>query len=331
MPSPKDTDPPRTARACWIEAPGRAALREAPLPTPSQGEVLVRALHSGISRGTELLVLGGRVPSSEYQRMRAPFQEGDFPAPVKYGYASVGRVEQGPPALQGRAVFCLYPHQDFYVVPADAVHPLPDGVPPARAVLAANMETAVNALWDAAPRVGDRIAVVGGGVVGLLVAWLASRIAGCEVEVVDTYSARVHIAAQLGLHFALPEQARPEADIVIHASGHAEGLATALRLAAFEATVLEMSWYGQQPVSLPLGEAFHARRLTIKSSQVGHVATSQRARWTHQRRMALALSLLQDARLDSLITANAPFEQLPEVLARLAAGAPDTLCQRIDY
>jgi len=331
MPSPKDTDPPHTARACWIEAPGRAALREAPLAAPSQSEVLVRALHSGISRGTELLVLGGRVPPSEYQRMRAPFQEGDFPAPVKYGYASVGRVEQGPPGLQGRAVFCLYPHQDLYVVPADAVHPLPEGLPPARAVLAANMETAVNALWDAAPRVGDRIAVVGGGVVGLLVAWLASRIAGCQVEVVDPNSLRSNIAAQLGLHFALPDQASPEADVVIHASGHAEGLATALRLAAFEATVLEMSWYGQQPVSLPLGEAFHARRLTIKSSQVGHVATAQRARWTYQRRMALALSLLQDARLDALITGSAPFEQLPEVLARLAAGAPDTLCQRIDY
>lgn len=320
-----------TSRACWIEAPGRAALRPVQLAAPREGEVLVRALHSGISRGTELLVFTGSVPQSEYQRMRAPFQEGEFPAPVKYGYASVGVVEQGPPDLQGRSVFCLHPHQSRYVVPASAVHPLPEGVPPHRAVLAANMETAVNALWDAAPRLGDRIAVVGGGVVGLLVAWLASRLPGCRVQLVDTHTPRAGIAAQLGLQFATPPDATAEADLVIHASGHAEGLATALRLAAFEATVLELSWYGQQPVSLPLGEAFHARRLTIKSSQVGHVATAQRARWTYARRMALALSLLQDAQLDALITDSAPFNQLPEVLARLAAGAPDTVCQRVDY
>lgn len=322
---------PSTSRACWLEAPGRAALRPVQLAAPGEGEVLVRALHSAVSRGTEALVFSGRVPPSEYQRMRAPFQEGEFPAPVKYGYASVGVVEQGPPDLRGRAVFCLHPHQSRYVVPAGAAHPLPDGVPPRRAVLAANMETAVNALWDAAPRAGDRIAVVGGGVVGLLTAWLASRMPGCKVELIDTHAPRARIAAQLGLQFATPADATPDADLVIHASGHAEGLATALGLAAFEATVIELSWYGQQPVSVPLGEAFHARRLTIRSSQVGHVAAAQRARWTHARRMALALSLLQDERLDALITDSAPFDQLPEVLARLAAGAPDTLCQRIDY
>lgn len=331
MPELSDDADWMQAQACWIEAPGRAALRPVRLPEPGPGDVLVRALHSGISRGTEMLVFGGRVPPSEYQRMRAPFQDGEFPAPVKYGYVSVGVVEQGPDALRGRAVFCLHPHQSRYVVPASAVHPLPDNLPPARAVLAANMETAVNALWDAAPRVGDRIAVVGGGVLGLLVACLAARIPGCEVQLVDTHAPRARIAAQLGLGFALPQEASVDADLVIHASGHAEGLATALRLAAFEATVLELSWYGQQPVSLPLGEAFHARRLTLRSSQVGHVATAQRARWTYARRMALALSLLQDARLDALISGGAPFEQLPEVLARLAAGSPDILCQRIDY
>ncbi|SFN03812.1 zinc-binding alcohol dehydrogenase [Variovorax sp. OV329] len=330
MPELSDTDWMQ-AQACWIEAPGHAALRAAQLAAPGPGEVLVRALHSGISRGTEMLVFGGRVPQSEYQRMRAPFQEGDFPGPVKYGYASVGVVEQGPDDLRGRAVFCLHPHQSRYVVPASAVHALPDGLPPARAVLAANMETAVNALWDASPRVGDRIAVVGGGVVGLLVAWLAARLPDCHVQLVDTHAPRAQLARHLGLDFARPDDAAPEADLVVHASGNSQGLATALGLAAFEATVLELSWYGQQPVSLPLGEAFHARRLTLRSSQVGHVATAQRARWTHARRMALALSLLRDERLDALVTGHAPFAQLPQVLERLAAGSPDTLCQRIDY
>lgn len=291
----------------------------------------MRALHSGISRGTELLVFRGEVPESEYERMRAPFQEGGFPAPLKYGYASVGLVEQGPQTLVGRAVFCLYPHQTHYVVPADAVHPLPEGLPPARAVLAANMETAVNALWDAAPHVGDRIAVVGAGVVGLLTAWLAGRMPGCAVELVDTNPERRAVAERLGLGFASPEAARPDADLVVHASGSPEGLATSLRLAAFEATVLEMSWYGRRAVTLPLGEAFHSRRLTLRSSQVGQVALHQRSRWSHGRRMALALSLLRDPVLDALITDAAPFAELPAVLERLAAGAPQTLCHRIDY
>jgi 2-desacetyl-2-hydroxyethyl bacteriochlorophyllide A dehydrogenase len=331
MPANHSRVAPGESRACWVEAPGRAGLRRAALAAPGPGEVLVRALHSGISRGTELLVYRGEVPESEYERMRAPFQEGSFPAPLKYGYASVGIVEQGPPALLGRTVFCLYPHQTRYVVPAEAVHPLPDGLPPARAVLAANMETAVNALWDAAPRVGDRIAVVGAGVVGLLAAWLAGRMPGCEVEVIDTNPERRGVAEQLGLVFASPQRARPDADLVIHASGNAEGLATALRLAAFEATVLEMSWYGRQAITLPLGEAFHSRRLTLKSSQVGQVAPSQRARWSHGRRLALALALLRDPALDALVTDAAPFDELPAVLERLAAGAPQTLCHRIDY
>lgn len=331
MPANPSRVAPGEPRACWVEAPGRAGLRSSALAVPGPAEVRVRTLHSGISRGTELLVFRGEVPESEYERMRAPFQEGDFPAPLKYGYSSVGVVEQGPPALLGRTVFCLYPHQTHYVVPAEAVHPLPEGLPPARAVLAANMETAVNALWDAAPRIGDRIAVVGAGVVGLLAAWLAGGMPGCEVEVVDTNPGRRAVAERLGLSFASPQAARPDADLVIHASGKAEGLATALRLAAFEATVLEMSWYGRQAVALPLGEAFHSRRLTLRSSQVGHVAQSQRARWSHGRRLALALALLRDPALDALLTDAAPFDELPAVLARLAAGAPQTLCHRIDY
>lgn len=318
-------------RACWIEAPGRAAIRSGTLAALAADEVLVRTLHSAVSRGTEMLVFAGEVPESEYGRMRAPFQAGDFPAPVKYGYASVGLVERGPAALQGRAVFCLHPHQTRYVVPQGAVHPLPEGLPPARAVLAANMETAVNALWDAAPRIGDRIAVVGGGVVGLLVAWLASRMPGVQVELVDVRAERAAVAARLGLAFATPAEATPDADLVVHASGQPAGLVTALGLAGFEATVLELSWYGRRSVALPLGEAFHARRLTLRSSQVGHVATAQRGRWTHARRLALALSLLQDPVLDALLTDSAAFDDLPQVLARLAAGAPDTLCQRIDY
>lgn len=330
--SPPHPQPSNLAQACWTVAPGVAEIRTEPLAAPGDGEVRVRTLHSAISRGTEMLVYAGTVPRSEWQRMRAPFQQGDFGGAVKYGYVNVGVVEAGAPEWLGRTVFCLYPHQDVYVVPTTAVVPLPENVPPGRAVLTANLETAINALWDAAPRVGDRIAVVGGGTVGLLVAWLAARLPGCEVEVVDTVPERAALAHALGAQFALPAQARGQADLVVHASGRAEGLATALSLAAFEATVLELSWYGQGPVAAPLGEAFHSQRLTLKSSQVGHIATAQRGRWSHRRRLELALSLLADPALDALITHSAPFHTLPQVLARLAGpSASDTLCQRIDY
>ncbi|MBL8287407.1 MAG: zinc-binding alcohol dehydrogenase [Rubrivivax sp.] len=329
------------AHACWLVEPGRAEIRAEPSREPAAGEARVRALHSAVSRGSEALVFRGEVPATEHERMRAPFQAGTFPAPVKYGYASVGVVEAGPAEQIGRTVFCLHPHQTRYVVPVQALHDVPAAVPAARAVLAANMETAVNALWDASPRAGDRIAVVGAGVVGLLVAWLAARLPGTAVQVVDVQEARRAAAQSLGAGFALPDEALAaaaggagEADLVLHASGSAAGLATALRLAGFEATVVELSWYGSRSVPLPLGEAFHSRRLTLKSTQVGHVAPAQRSRWSARRRMALALSLLAEPALDVLVTDTAPFAELPQVLARLAdeaRGPSRTLCQRIDY
>ena len=319
------------ARAFWVAAPGQGEIRSEALPARSEGDVVVRALYSGISRGTEALVFGGRVPPSEWGRMRAPFQAGEFPAPVKYGYASVGRVEQGPRALTGRAVFVLHPHQTRFIVPADAVHVLPDGIPPARAVLAANLETALNGVWDARPHVGDRISVIGGGTVGCLAAWLASRIPGCEVELVDINPRRAAIASALGVPFATPATAARDADLVIHASGAPAGLELALEVAGVEATIVELSWFGDQAVPLPLGGAFHARRLTIASSQVGRVAATQRSRWDTPRRMQLALRLLADPALDVLISGESAFETLPAVMAQLAESPGDALCHRIRY
>ena len=318
------------ARAFWIAAPGRGEIRTEPIAAPAAHEVAVRALFSGVSRGTEALVFEGRVPPSERARMRAPFQAGAFPAPVKYGYSSVGTIERGPAELEGRRVFVLYPHQTCYVVPAAAVHVVPDGVPPARAVLAANLETALNGVWDAGIAVGDRVTVVGAGAVGSMAAWLAGRIAACDVELVDVNPARADVARALGVRFAQPEAASVERDIVIHASGSPSGLRRALELAAFEAAVVELSWYGDREVAVPLGEAFHARRLTIRSSQVGSVAAPQRARWDARRRMRLALSLLADPALDVLITGESGFDDLPDVMPRLAAGG-DAIVHRVRY
>jgi threonine dehydrogenase-like Zn-dependent dehydrogenase len=322
---------PGSARAFWITAPGKGELRRAALAPPRAGEVLVRTILSGISRGNERLVFTGHAPQSQYQAMRCPFQEGDFPAPVKYGYASVGVVEAGAAPLIGKRVFCLHPHQERYVVPADAALTIADAVPDARAVLAANMETAVNGLWDAAPRLGDRIAVVGAGVVGAVMAALAARLPGNSVELVDIDPARAALAAALGCRFALPENASGNADLVIHASGSAAGLATALRLAGFEAKVVEMSWYGDASVAAPLGEAFHAKRLVLRSSQVGAVATAQRARWTHRRRLALALDLLADPVFDRLIAGESRFDELPALMARLASAPAGALCHVVRY
>ena len=319
------------ARAFWVVAPGRGEIRHEVLRDASQDDVVVQTLFSGISRGTESLVFTGRVPESERTRMRAPFQEGEFPAPVKYGYASVGRVERGPNGVVGRTVFVLHPHQTRYVVPASSVHVLPADVPAARAVLTANLETALNGLWDARPHVGDRVVVIGGGTVGCLVAWLAARIPGCEVQLIDLNPARARVAQALGVPFALPADAAREADLVVHASGSPEGLTLGLDLAGVEATVVEMSWFGDRQVSLPLGGAFHSKRLTIRSSQVGQISPVQRPRWDTRRRMAQALSLLSDDTLDVLITGESRFDDLPDVMAQVVDSPGGVLCHRITY
>jgi threonine dehydrogenase-like Zn-dependent dehydrogenase len=319
------------AHAFWLRAPGFGEIRPVTLPEPGQDDVLVRTLRSGVSRGTETLVFRGGVPPGQYAAMRAPFQDGDFPGPVKYGYLNVGTVEQGPTELCGRTVFCLYPHQTVYVVPASAVTIVPDGVPPARAVLAGTVETAVNALWDAAPLLGDRVTVVGAGMVGCCVARLLSRFPGVRVTLVDIDPGRADVAAALGLDFALPADAAEGRDLVVHASATSAGLRRSLDLLAPEGTVIDLSWYGDIEVRLPLGGAFHASRLSIRASQVGTVSPARSGRRTRSDRLALALDLLRDPAFDALVTGQSPFDELPDVMTRLAAGSLPALCHTITY
>ncbi|WP_405720187.1 zinc-binding alcohol dehydrogenase [Streptomyces sp. NBC_01537] len=321
----------RTGSAFWLRSPGVGELREVVLPEPGEGDVVVRTLCSGVSRGTESLVFRGGVPESQYAAMRAPFQYGDFPGPVKYGYLNVGLVEEGPESLVGRTVFCLYPHQTRYVVPASAVTVVPDSVPATRAVLAGTVETAVNAVWDAAPMLGDRIAVIGAGMIGCSVAAVLARYPAVRVQLVDAEPARAGIAAALGVEFALPQDALGDCDLVVHASATEAGLARSLELLAPEGTVLELSWYGDRRVSLPLGEAFHSRRLVLRSSQVGSVSPARRASRTFGDRLALALELLADPALDALVTGECAFEELPQVMTAIAAGELPGLCHRVLY
>lgn len=320
-----------TARALWYVGPRNAELRPTPLPDLHDGWVEVETLFSALSRGTERLVWEGRIPASEHERMRAPHQEGDLPFPVKYGYAAVGRVVGGEKSLLGRSVFALYPHQERFRVPAASVLPLPDSIPPGRAVLGANMETALNALWDAELRPGARIAVVGLGLLGLLILSLLSRRTDLTITASDIVPERERLAAEFGVTFCNPDALEADHDLVFHTSASAAGLAAALSALRFEGTVIELSWYGDSTVAVPLGAAFHSRRLTIRSSQVGHVAPRRRAAVSHRERLGHALSLLDDARTDAFLTGDVPLDALPDALPGLLAPGAPGIATRVTY
>lgn len=316
------------ARALWYTKPGQAELRTERLPPPAPGEARVATEYSAISRGTERLVAHGEVPQSEWPRMRAPLQAGTFSFPIKYGYSAAGIVTAGPDKLIGRRVFTLHPHQDHFQVTEDHLLPIPDAVPSRRAVLAANMETALNAHWDAGTSLGDRILVVGAGIVGLLVAHLARQIAGTDVTITDIDPARASYAAALGLTFAEPQNVSGDNRIAFHTSATGAGLDTAIEACAFEGRVIELSWYGTHPVTVNLGAAFHARRLQIISSQVGHVAPSHRSQIKHRERLEHALALLDDPALDVLVSASVPFDELPKSLPNIwsSPALPPVVC-----
>src|SRR3954468_16638660 len=321
----------RDERAFWVTSPRHGEIRSVDVPDPGPGQVRVRTLRSGVSRGTETLVFRGAVPSDQHERMRAPHQDGDFPGPVKYGYLSVGVVEAGPPALLGKTVFCLHPHQTAYVVPAADVTVVPDGVPADRAVLAGTVETAVNALWDAAPMVGDRVSVVGAGMVGCCVARLLGAIPGVEVTLVDLDPTRAEVAESLDVAFAHPSEATGGRDLVVHASATEAGLQRSLELLAPDGEVIDLSWYGDRSVRLDLGGAFHSGRLRIRASQVGEVALHRRHRRSRSERLALALELLRDPAYDALFSGASAFDELPELMADLSAGRRTALCHTITY
>ena len=319
------------AIAFWATGPGVGELRTAVLPEVVPGEVLVRTLFTGVSRGTEALVIRGEVPESEWERMRSPFQDGDFSFPVKYGYLNVGVVERGPDALVGRRVFSLFPHQSVFVIPADAVALVPSGVPPRRAVLAGAVETAINVLWDAGPRLGDAIAIVGAGMIGGAIAALAAQIPGVDVTLIDIDPDKRRLAAELGVDFAHPDSVAADYDIVIEASGTGQGLAVALHAAATDGEVVVASWYGSAPQQINLGGDFHSRRLTLRASQVGEVAQARRGRHTRRQRLELALRLLENDVFDKLLGDDSGWSELPAVMAALAEGTEGSLCHTIDW
>jgi hypothetical protein len=317
--------------AYWTMAPRHGVLRTEPARAPRAGEALIRTICSGISHGTEMLVHAGRVPAEVAESMRAPFQAGSLPGPVKYGYLSVGVVEEGPASLKGTRVFCLHPHQDRYVVPVSALTPVPETVPSDRAVLAGTVETGINALWDAGPRIGDRVAVVGAGMVGGTIAALLRTFPLNRLQLVDVNPARSALAAALGVELVHPHDAAGDNDLVFHCSASESGLARSLQLLGTEAELIELSWYGTVQPRVPLGAAFHSRRLTIRASQVGAIAAARRPRRTMSDRLALAMWMLQDPVFDLFLTGHAPFGALPQIMESIFEDGTEILCQVIDY
>ncbi|MDZ5076180.1 zinc-binding alcohol dehydrogenase [Nesterenkonia sp. HG001] len=326
-----------SSRQFWTVGPGRGELRQASPPRPADGEVLVETIVSGISRGTESMVHRGDVPPETAELMRAPHQLGELPHPVSHGYLNVGVVRdgqgEGAAELVGRTVFSLAGHREHVAVPAEDCHPLPPGCPPERALLAGAAETGLNALWEAGVSLGDRVTVIGGGMIGLATALLADRMPLERLEVVEVDAARRQLIDSLGLHALPPGRASTDRDVVLHSSATGAGLAEALRVAGDDTVIVEQSWYGQHHPDVPLGADFHARRLRIVASQVGEVAQPRRLRRTRRQRLQLALSLL-DERFDALLTGRSPLEDLPEVMDALAAEDPTwsgTICHVVDH
>lgn len=309
-------------QALWVVEKQRAEISRAALGTG----VLIKSLYGGISRGTERVVFNAAVPETEFQRMRCFGQEGEFSFPVKYGYCAVGEVLEGE--LSGKLVFALHPHQDYFRIAEDRIHPLPEDLPANRAILAANMETALNITWDAEVIAGEKIAVIGAGVVGILSAYLSQK-QGADVVLIDINPERARIASKLGIEFSSPEKITAEFDTIIHTSASSEGLSMALEIARDEGKIIEASWFGNKSVSLPLGGAFHSRRLKIISSQVGKIPTSKKD-WTFNMRMQRAIELLKDSKLDSLISGETGFEDIADEYAGII-NHPNTLCHRIRY
>lgn len=304
-----------SATAVWFPRASSAELREETLPPLGPGDVRITAIASAISHGTEMLVYRGQVPAD--LQLDLPTLRGDFAFPIKYGYASVGRVvEAGADAalVPGQHVFVLHPHQSSYVVPDTMPIALPDGLDPELGVFLANVETTLNVMLDAVPRIGDRVAIFGQGVVGLLLTQLVRRAGVSQLITIDPIRTRRDLSLRLGADSALaPQDAMSlEVDLAIEASGNGTALQQAIDNVAFGGTVVVSSWYGTKPVQLMLGGAFHRRRLRIVSSQVGTIDAALQPRWSNRRRLDTARDLLSELDLAPLISHRLPLQRAAE-------------------
>ena len=319
--------PEQTSLSVWFPSAREVELRSETVPDVGPEEVRLEAIASAISHGTEMLVYRGQVPDG--LDLDLPTLRGSFNFPIKYGYASVGRVVEAGARVtclaRGDAAFVHHPHQSTYVVPATMPVRLAGDLDPTLGVFLANVETATNVVVDAAPRLGERVAVFGQGVVGLLITQLLRRTGVSQIIVVEPVARRRELACDVGADVALGAHSAAEAirdltdglgvDLAIEASGSPAALDPALDALAFGGTCVVCSWYGTKPVELKLGGAFYRRRLRIVSSQVSTIDAGLQPRWTHQRRLSLARDLLPNLKLSSLISHRIPFERAAEAFA----------------
>lgn len=331
---------PARARALIFSAPGKLRIEDVDVADVSEGEVLVLTRWSGISAGSELLAYRGQVDAAVQLDERLDALSGTFGYPFRYGYACVGRVEASRASglCPGDLVFAFHPHQDRILVDARDVVPL-DGAAGRESVLFASLETALQLSLDSGGVQAERVVVLGLGAVGLLTAMLLHR-GGALVLAADPQVFRRELAGSLGVRSVAPADVVAEvADwtsgegvaLVVEASGHPSALRQALDLLAHEGTALVASWYGVQPVSLPLGGAFHRRRLHIRSSQVSSIPAELSGRWSLQRRRQRTVALLAELPMAALLTDEYPFEQAPVAYADLAAGRRPMMCTTLRY
>ena len=326
------------ARRLVYPGPFRAQIVPVQLASLKKGHVLVKAVFGGISRGTESLVFQGKVPQSEWANMRCLHQDGEFEFPVSYGYSLVGSVVETANASGrlrvGDRVFVMHPHQNEIVVEEHYCNVLPAGLPDERAVLSANAETALNAIWDAGLTRGDTVAVFGAGVLGLLIAVIAAKRIDSQIVVIDRLDDRRETVERLGLRFLGPSdeiEYRENFDCIFNTTASGEALQNAINLANFEGRIMEVSWYGNKPVELCLGGRFHSQRLSIISTQVGSVSKQMRPDVSPADRMQLAMAELLDARFDYLLEPPIAFKKLPEAIAGILGENKNALCQLISY
>ena len=317
----------RKARALWHTSASQSQIKEVELS--ANPACVVKSLYSLISTGTERLVSRGQVPHALYASMKVPYMEGEFSFPVKYGYSLVGEVQEGPEEILGKKVHLLHPHQDYCRVQASELTVLPGEVPPLRATLASNLETALNSIWDSGVSVGDRVLVVGFGIIGSLTARLLQSIAGVEVWVYDLDAQRSELASASGFHIV--DRMLYDFDIAFHCSSSSKGLQSCIDHIGFEGKVMEMSWYGEQAVELQLGGSFHQQRKQIISSQVSSIPSNHRARWDFNRRKAVVMELLKNPAYDQHLGEQVPFDKVPALFGNIRKGSLSALSWVIAY
>jgi threonine dehydrogenase-like Zn-dependent dehydrogenase len=320
------------SHALWHRSASESEIITGDIRKEEGKELLVESFFSLVSIGTERTVALGMVPPEIREQMKVPYMEGSFSFPCKYGYSLVGKIIRGPAGLKNRFVHLMHPHQDMAWVHPSSVFPLPDGIPPRRAVLAGNMETAVNALWDSEISVGDSVLIAGFGIVGALIALLASCIPGVAIVVLETNEKRRSLAAKLG--FDLFENFRTgntPFDAALNTTGDENALQICIDNTGFESQVTEVSFYGTKAVSVRMGGNFHISRKRIAVSQVSNLPLKKLARWDHLRRKQLVYNLLKDNRFDCLVENAVPFHDAPVLFKLIRSNAMHEISVLLTY